>query len=91
MQKWEYKIIDTQNTFQTSFTIVGDHGNEAVEGVDITGFIPVLGEYGWELVCSHRLEAALFGSGQRFFFKRPMEEKQKSESPIMTVPKNSSS
>ena len=74
MQKWEYKIIDTQNTFQTSFTIVADHGNEALAGQEISGLIPTLGEYGWELICSHRLEAALFGVGQRFFFKRPAEK-----------------
>ena len=75
MQKWEYKVIDTQNTHQTSFVIVADHGNEALQGQDITGLLPILGEYGWELICSHRLEATLFGVGQRFFFKRPAENK----------------
>ena len=74
MQKWEYKIIDTQNTYQTTFTMVGDHGNEAVDGQDIIDFLPVLGEHGWELIYSHRLEATLFGVGQRFFFKRPAEK-----------------
>jgi hypothetical protein len=74
MQKWEYKIIDTQNAYHTTFTIEGDHGNEGVEGQDIVGLIPVLGEHGWELIYSHRLEAALFGVGQRFFFKRPSEK-----------------
>ena len=74
MQKWEYLVVDTQNTFQTSFTVVADHGSEAAEGIEITEYLPSLGRHGWELVCSHRLEAALFGSGERFFFKRPKQE-----------------
>ncbi len=74
MQKWEYLTVDTQNTLQTSFTVVADHGNEAAEGVEITDYLPTLGKHGWELVCSHRLEAAMFGVGQRFFFKRPAEK-----------------
>ena len=74
MQKWEYLTVDTQNTFQTSFTVVGAHGNEPAEGIEITDYLPTLGKHGWELVCSHRLEAALFGVGERFFFKRPAEK-----------------
>ena len=72
MQKWEYLTVDTQNTLQTSFTVVADHGNEAAEGLEITEYLPTLGKHGWELVCSHRREA-LFGVGERFFFKRPKE------------------
>ena len=74
MQKWEYLTVDTQNTIQTNFNVVGSHGNEAVEGLDITDYLPTLGKHGWELVSSHPLEAALFGVGQRFFFKRPATE-----------------
>lgn len=70
MQKWEYLTVDTQNTVHTSFTVVSGHGNDAVEGLEITEYLTTLGKHGWELVCSHRLEAALFGVGQRFFFKR---------------------
>jgi hypothetical protein len=75
MQKWQYLTVDTQNTIQTSFTVVGAHGNESAEGIEITDYLPILGKHGWELVCSHRLEAALFGVGERFFFKRLKEEK----------------
>ena len=73
MQKWEYLAIDTQNTVSTSFTIVAAHGHDAVEGLEITEYLATLGKHGWEMVCSHRLEAALFGVGQRFYFKRPAQ------------------
>ena len=71
MQKWQYLTVDTQNALQTSFNVVAEHGNEAAEGIEISDYLPALGKHGWELVCSYRLEAALFGVGQRFVFKRP--------------------
>ena len=71
MQQWQYLTVDTQNGSQTSFTVVGEHGNEAAEGIEISDYLTTLGKHGWELVCSHRLEAAMFGVGQRFIFKRP--------------------
>jgi hypothetical protein len=71
MQQWQYLTVDTQNNLQTSFTVVGEHGNEAAEGIEISEYLATLGKHGWELVCSHRLEAAMFGVGQRFIFKRP--------------------
>jgi hypothetical protein len=71
MQKWEYLTIDTQNAYQTTFTIVGASKTDPFEGLEISECLPTLGKHGWELVCSHRLEAALFGVGQRFYFKRP--------------------
>ena len=71
MQKWQYLTVDTQNAVQTDFIVVRAHGNEAAEGIEISDYLPVLGKHGWELVCSHRLEATLFGVGQRFIFKRP--------------------
>ena len=71
MQKWQYLTVDTQNAFQTDFTVVGARGSEAAEGIEISDYLPALGKHGWELVCSHRLEAALFGVGRRFIFKRP--------------------
>ena len=71
MQKWEYLTIDTQNGSYTNFTIVGESNADTFEGREISECLPILGKHGWELVCSHRLEAALFGVGQRFYFKRP--------------------
>ena len=71
MQKWEYLTIDTQNAYQTTFTVVGMSKTDQFEGLEISECLPTLGKHGWELVCSHRLEAALFGVGQRFYFKRP--------------------
>ena len=71
MQNWEYLTVDTQNSLQTTFTVLAEHGNEAAEGIEISEYLTTLGKHGWELVCSHRLEAALFGVGQRFIFKRP--------------------
>lgn len=74
MQQWQYLTVDTQNAFQTSFTVVGEHGNEPAEGIEISDYLTTLGKHGWELVCSHRLEAAMFGVGQRFIFKRPVAD-----------------
>ena len=74
MHKWQYLTVDTHNTIQTSFTVVAAHGNEAAEGIEITDYLATLGKHGWELVCSHRLEAALFGVGERFIFKRPADD-----------------
>ena len=71
MQKWEYLTVDTQNTSYTNFTVADGH--EAVDGMEITQYLETLGKHGWELVCCHRLEAALFGVGERFYFKRPMQ------------------
>ena len=71
MQQWQYLTVDTQNASQTSFLVVGEHGNEAAAGIEMSDYLTTLGKHGWELVCSHRLEAALFGVGQRFIFKRP--------------------
>ncbi len=73
MQKWEYLTVDTQNAVHTSFTIVAGHGNDAVEGLEITEYLATLGKHGWELVCSHPLSATMFGVGQRFYFKRPAQ------------------
>ena len=73
MQKWEYLTVDTQNAVHTSFTIVAGHGNDAVEGLEITEYLATLGKHGWELVCCHPLSATLFGVGQRFYFKRPAQ------------------
>jgi hypothetical protein len=70
MQKWEYLTIDTQNALQTDFNVVGESDSDTFEGREISECLPILGAHGWELVCSHRLEAALFGVGQRFYFKR---------------------
>lgn len=72
MQKWEYLAVDTQNATHTNFTVVAEE-NEAVDGLEITHYLKTLGKHGWELVCCHPLEAALFGVGQRFYFKRPAE------------------
>jgi len=71
MQKWEYLTIDTQNSFQTEFTVAGASEKDAFEGREISECLPILGADGWELVCSHKLKAAIFGVGQRFYFKRP--------------------
>ena len=71
MQKWEYLTIDTQNAVQTTFTVVGVNKTEPFEGLEISECLTTLGKHGWELVCSHPLRAALFGEGQRFYFKRP--------------------
>ena len=71
MQKWEYLTIDTQNVSYTNFNIVGESRTDTFEGREISECLPVLGKHGWELVCSHKLEATLFGVGQRFYFKRP--------------------
>ncbi|HET6979918.1 MAG TPA: hypothetical protein VFI24_26540 [Pyrinomonadaceae bacterium] len=73
MQEWEYLTIDTQNSFQTNFTVVGESQSDPFEGREISECLPELGKYGWELICSHKLEATLFGVGQRFYFKRPLE------------------
>jgi hypothetical protein len=71
MQQWQYLTVDSQNNAYINFTVLRDHGNEAAEGIEISEYLPTLGKHGWELVCSHRLEAALFGVGRRFIFKRP--------------------
>ena len=71
---WEYLTIDTQNAYHTNFTIVGESKTDAFEGMEIGECLPALGKHGWELVCSHKLQAALFGVGQRFYFKRPKAE-----------------
>jgi hypothetical protein len=71
MQKWEYMTIDTQNAFQTDFTVVGENDSDAFEGREISECLPILGKNGWELICSHKLEATMFGVGERFYFKRP--------------------
>jgi hypothetical protein len=70
MQKWEYLTIDTQNAFQTDFNVVGASETDAYEGREISECLPALGADGWELVCSHKLKAAVFGVGRRFYFKR---------------------
>jgi hypothetical protein len=70
MQKWEYLTIDTRNAFQTDFDVVGAIETDAFEGREISECLPTLGADGWELVCSHKLEAAIFGVGRRFYFKR---------------------
>lgn len=70
MQKWEYLTIDTQNSYYTSFTVVGESRTDTFEGREISEILPTLGADGWELVCSHKLEASMFGVGQRFYFKR---------------------
>jgi len=70
MQKWEYLTIDTQNAYQTDFTVVGMSDSDSFEGREISECLPVLGAEGWELICSHKLKAALFGVGRRFYFKR---------------------
>ena len=70
MQKWEYLTIDTQNAFQTDFDVVGKSDSDTFEGREISQCLPILGADGWELVCSHKLKAAIFGEGQRFYFKR---------------------
>jgi hypothetical protein len=70
MQKWEYLIVDTNNTVQTMFEIIDSSGNENVAKVDITGCLPYLGERGWELIACHTLKAFSI-DGQRLIFKRP--------------------
>jgi hypothetical protein len=76
MQKWEYLTVDTQNAYQRSFTVVADHGNDVAEGLEMSEYLTTLGKHGWELVCSHRLETAMFGIGERFFFKRPAPDSE---------------
>jgi hypothetical protein len=51
--------------------VYGESKTDTLEGREISECLPILGTHGWELVCSHRLEAAVFGVGQRFYFKRP--------------------
>ena len=70
MQKWEYLIVDTNNSVQTAFEIIDYSGNENVTKGDITGCLPHLGERGWELVACHPLKAFSL-DGQRLIFKRP--------------------
>lgn len=79
MQKWEYLIVDTNNTAQTTFyvmslssdreIIAGDQTLSKMVNQDITVVMPQLGLAGWELVCCHPSKAFSI-SGQRLFFKR---------------------
>ncbi len=76
MSKWEYLLVDTQNTVQTQFSVMAIAGpNQAAlvqqwGNKDIALFLPELGELGWELTFCYPLKA--FGlTGQRMLFKRP--------------------